>query len=144
MEYTTEDTIIDFNTMACLEEANQKATELSNISLKLSKDLKTHQLLLKIKRDNTKINSDFGKLTKENLIIIPKPIYHIYVNEDSINREQPDLYILKKLETEIKNQIVSLDSIEKNTQNIDFKLFAEQSKKTLEDNNEKLKTLLSN
>ena len=141
MEPTKEDPIIDFNTMNCLNESNLKAIELSSVSLRLSKDLETLKLLLKIKRDNKKINSDFNKLTKENLIIIPKPIYHINLNEDSINNVKLELYVLEKLETEIKNQIISFDSIEKNTQNVDFKLFAKRSKEILKDNSEALQTL---
>jgi hypothetical protein len=143
MESTKEDPVIDFNTMTCLNESNLKAIELSSISLRLSKNLETLQILLKIKRDNKKINSDFKKLTKENLIIIPSLIYHINLNEDSINNEKSDLYILEKLKTEIKQQITSFDNLEKKTQNIDFKLFAKESKKTLQANNEALKTLLS-
>jgi hypothetical protein len=143
MEYTKEDPAINFNTIDCLNEANQKAIELSSISLRLSKDYKTLNLLLKIKRDNKKINSDFKKLTKKNLIIIPKLIYYLDINDDSIVKEKTELYILRKLETEIKNQITSFDSIEKNTQNIDFKLFAIHSREILKDNNDALKTLLS-
>jgi hypothetical protein len=143
MEYTKEDSTIDFNTVDCLNESNQKAIELSSISLRLTKDLKTLNLLLKIKRDNKMINSDFNKLTKKNLIIIPRLIYHLDINDDSIVKEKPELYVLKKLETEIINQISSLDSIEKNTQNTDFKLFAIHSREILKDNNDALKTLLS-
>lgn len=143
MEYTKEDPAIDFNTIDCLNEANQKAIELSSISLRLSKDFKTLNVLLKIKRDNKKINSDFKKLTKKNLIIIPQLIYYVDINDDSIIKEKPELYVLRKLEAEIKSQITSFDLIEKNTQNNDFKLFAIHSREILKDNNDALKTLLS-
>jgi len=141
IEYTKGEPIIDFNTIVCLNEANEKTIELSSISLRTSEDLKTLELLLKIKRDNKKINSDLNKLTKDNLIIIPKLVYQINVNEDSVNNKNSDSYILKKIETEIKNQIILFDSIEKNTQNIDFKLFAKRSKKILKDNKEALQTI---
>lgn len=140
IESTKEDAIIDFKTIDCLHESNQKAIELSSVSLRQTKDLPTLQLLLKIKRDNKKINLDFERLATDNLIIIPKLTYGIDAN-DSINQEKPEFYILKKLETEIKNQIISFDSIQRKTKNSDFRLFAMQSKKTLEDNNKALKTL---
>lgn len=143
MESTSEEPIIDFSTIDCLNESNQKAIELSSKSLRLTTDLKTLELLLKIKRDHKKINSDFKRLTNDNLIIIPKPIYNIDVSNDSIHLQKPEFAILKKLQTEIKNQITSFDIIEKKTKNNDFKLFAIQSKRILNDNNEALKTLLS-
>jgi hypothetical protein len=145
MEYPEEEEepSINFNTIDCLNESNQKAIELSSMSLRLSKDLSILKKLLKIKRDNKKINSDFNKLTKENLIIIPKLFYHHGINDDSLLNKKPGLYVLKKLETEIKNQITSLDSIEKYNQNIDFRIFAINSKKILNDNNDVLQKLLS-
>jgi len=143
MESLKEEPSINFNTIDCLNEANQKAIDLSIISLRLSKDLNIFKKLLKIKRDNKKINSDFDKLTKENLIIIPKLFYQLDINDDSLVNKKLELYVLKRLETEIINQISSLDSIEKYNQNIDFKLFAIHSKEILKDNNKVLKTLLS-
>lgn len=143
MEYPEEESTINFNTIDCLNESNQKAIELSSMSLRLSKDLSILKKLLKIKRDNKKINSDFNKLTKENLIIIPQLFYHLDINDDSLVNKKPELYVLKKLEIEIKNQITSLDSIEKYNQNIDFKTFARNSKKILKDNNDVLQKLLS-
>lgn len=145
MEYPEEEEepSINFNTIDCLNESNQKAIELSSMSLRLSKDLSILKKLLKIKRDNKKINSDFNKLTKENLIIIPKLFYHHGINDDSLLNKKPGLYVLKKLKIEIKNQIISLDSIEKYNQNIDFKIFARNSKKILKDNNDVLQKLLS-
>ncbi|WP_100841791.1 hypothetical protein [Flavobacterium sp. 5] len=144
MESPKEDPIIDFNTIDRLNESNQKIIELSSISLRSTKNLKALHLLLKIKIDNQKINSDFKKLTSDNLIIIPKLSYQIDIHDDSINNKSSGLYIIKKLETEIKNQIIAFDCIEKNTQNIDFKIFSIQSKRKLYANNDALKTLLSN
>nr|WP_315150125.1 hypothetical protein [uncultured Flavobacterium sp.] len=143
MDYIKEDPSINFSTIDCLNESNQKAIELSGISLRLYTDLNILKKLLKIKRDNKKINSDFNKLTKENLIIIPKLFYHLDINDDSLVNKKPELYVLKKLEIEIKNQITSLDSIEKYNQNNDFKTFARNSKKILKKNNDVLQTLLS-
>jgi hypothetical protein len=143
MDYIKEDPLINFSTIDCLNESNQKAIELSGISLRLYTDLNILKKLLKIKRDNKKINSDFNKLTKENLIIIPQLFYHLDINDDSLVNKKPELYVLKKLEIEIKNQITSLDSIEKYNQNIDFKTFARNSKKILKDNNDVLQKLLS-
>lgn len=143
MDYIKEDPLINFSTIDCLNESNQKAIELSGISLRLYTDLNILKKLLKIKRDNKKINSDFNKLTKENLIIIPQLFYHLDINDDSLVNKKPELYVLKKLEIEIKNQITSLDSIEKYNQNNDFKTFARNSKKILKENNDVLQTLLS-
>jgi hypothetical protein len=143
MEYPKEEPTINFNTIDCLNESNQKSIELSTISLRFSKDLTILTKLLKIKRDNKKIHSDFNELTKENLIIIPKLFLHIYINDDSLINKKLELYILKKLKTEIKNQITSLDSIEKYNQNNNFKTFARNSKKILKENNDELETLLS-
>ena len=134
---------MNFNTIDCLNESNQKAIELSSISLRLSKDLNILKKLLKIKIDNKKINSDFNKLTKKNLIIIPQLYYHLDINDDSLINKKPEVYVLKKLETEIERQITSLDSIEKYNQNNDFKIFARNSKKILKENNDILQALLS-
>jgi hypothetical protein len=141
MEYPKEDPIIDFNTVDCLNESNRRVIQLSGISFRLAKDVKTLELLLKIQKDHQKIDSKLNNLAKDNLIIIPKVIYHL--NGDCVKNKNFDS-IFKELESEIKNQIILFDSIEKNTTNIDFKAFSVQSKKILRDNNLIIKTLLSN
>ena len=46
-EVSVEELSINFNTIDCLNESNQKAIELSSISLRLSKDLNLLKKLLK-------------------------------------------------------------------------------------------------
>ena len=63
------------------------------------------------------------------------------LNADSLKDKNSNLYLLKALETEIKNQIELLNQIEKTSQNTDIKTFATQSKKMVQINNDSLKTL---
>ena len=138
-----EEPIIDFSEIDCLNESNQKILELSNTSIRLTKDLTTLKLALKIKRDHQQIDSRLNRLTKENLIVTTKMIHKVNVKSDFAKNKNSDKYIFRKLEAEITNQIVLLDSIEKNTHSIDFKLFAAQSKKILIENDDAIKTLLN-
>jgi len=135
--------IIDFSEIDCLNESNQKILELSDTSIRLTKDLKTLKLALKIRKDHQQIDSRLNKLTKENLIVIPKIFYNVTRNSDFTKNKNSDQYIFRKLKAEIIYQIALLDSIEKNTQNIDFKIFAAQSKKTLIENGDAIKKLLN-
>ena len=98
-------------------------------------------MLLKIKKDHQKIDSELQKLTENNLIIVPKLAYHLDINTDSLKGKNPNLYLLKILESEIKNQTILFDKIENTSQNIDFKIFAKKSKKTLLSNNAGLRAL---
>jgi hypothetical protein len=138
--FKTESTI-DFNLIDCLNESNKKTIELSSITFSQTKDVKTLQLLLKIKKDHQKIDSELKKLTEKNWIILPKLIYNLNLNADSLKDKNSNLYLLKALETEIKNQIELLNQIEKTSQNTDVKTFATQSKKMVQINNDSLKTL---
>lgn len=142
IDSSKEKPIIDFSEIDCLNESNHKILELSDTSIRLTKDLKTLKLALKIKKDHQQIDSKLNKLTKENLIVIPKIIYDVNINSDFAKNKNSDQYIFRELEAEIINQIVLLNCIEKNTQSIDFKIFAAQSKQLLIENDDAIKTLL--
>jgi len=143
IEPTTADATIDFNLIDCLNESNKKAISLATITFSQTKDVKTLELLLKIKKDHQKIDSELQKLTESNLIIVPKLVYDLNINTDSLKGKTPNLYLLKILESEIKNQTILFDKIENTSQNIDFKIFAKKSKKTLQSNKIALENTLS-
>lgn len=143
IEPTTAESTIDFNLIDCLNESNKKTISLVNITFSQTTDVKTLQLLLKIKKDHQKIDSELQKLTENNLIIVPKLVYHLDINSDSLKGKNPNSYLLKILGSEIKNQTILFDKIENTSQNIDFKIFAKKSKKTLQINNTALENTLT-
>lgn len=143
IEPTKVEPTIDFNLIINLNESNKKTISLATFTFSQTKDVKTFQLLLKIKKDHQKIDSELKKLTENNLIIIPKLDYQMNLNSDSLNEKKTDLYLLKILDKEINKQAMVFDSIEKDSQNTDFKIFAIKSRKILKENNEVLKTLLT-
>jgi hypothetical protein len=130
---------IDFNLIDCLNESNKKTISLASLTFNQTKDVKTLELLLKIKKDQQKIDSELKRLTENNLIIVPKLVYHLNTNSDSLKGKNSNLYLLKILETEIQIQITIFGNIENTFQNIDFKIFAKKSKKTLQSNSTALK-----
>ena len=134
---------VDYNLIYSLNESNKKNIDLSSITFNKTKDVKTLQLLLKIKRDHQNIDSKLKILTEKNLIIIPKLIYDWNINYDSSKGKNLPLFLSSLLEIEISNQIKLLNEIEKTFQDAEFKLFAKQSKEVLESNNDSLKELLS-
>lgn len=138
--YKTE-SAIDFNLINSLDESNRKTIEISSITFSQTKDVKTLLLLLKIKKDHQKIDSELKKLTEKNWVILPKLINNLNLNADSLKDKNSNLYLLKALETEIKNQITLLNQIEKTSQNADFKMLATQYKTIVQINNDSLKTL---
>lgn len=142
IEPTKAESTIDFHLIDCLNESNNKTISLVTLTFDQTKDAKTLVLLLKIKNDHQKIDSELKKLTENNLIIVPKLTYHLNLNSDSLKGKNPNLYLLKTLETEIKNQTTLFDKIENTSQNIDFKTFAKKSKQTLLSNNSALENTL--
>jgi len=133
---------IDFNLVDFLNESNKKIIDLAAITFSEIKDSKKMLLILKIKRDHQKIDSELISLAEKNLIIIPKTAYDLKINPDSLNGKNPDFYLLKILENQMKNQMVAFDKIEKTAQNTDFKIFAAKSKKTIYGNYDALQTCL--
>jgi hypothetical protein len=132
---------IDFNLIDCLNESNKKTIHLATITFNQIKNLETLQYILKIKKDHQKIDAELQKLTEKNLIIIPKLVYDLNINPDSLKAKNSNFYLLNLLEIEIKNQIRVFDKIEKTSQNTDFKIFAIKSKKIAHDNYDALKTI---
>lgn len=132
-EYT-----IDFYLIDCLNESNKKSIDLANFAFYKTNDVKTLQLLSKIEKDQKKINTELKKLTEKNLIIIPKLVYYLNLNNDSLEGKNAAHYLSYLLNNEIINQITVLNQIEKNSQNIDLKILAAKSKKTLQTNNDAL------
>ena len=140
-EYTKSDSI-DFNLVDCLYESNIKIIKLSSIASNKTKDEETLQVLLKIKKDHQKIDSELKKLTENNLIILSKLAYNFNLNPDSLKGKKANYYLSNVLVNEIENQVLLFDSIGKTAQNIDFRIFAVKSKKIVQTNNEVLKKTL--
>lgn len=124
-----------------LNASNQKIIQISSLAFNQTKDVKTLQLLLKIKRDHQKMNSELKKLVEKNLIILPKLTYDFNLNPDSLKGKNSRAYLSKLLTNEIQNQVQLWNSMEDKTQNIDFRILAIKSKKTVLTNNESLKRL---
>lgn len=143
MEPTQGKPTIDFSLINSLNESNQKIIKLSNATFEVTKDIKTLQMLLIVKKNHQEIDSEIEKLTQKNLIFIPKLIYNTHISSDFIKSKNADLYLFNELATEIKKQITLLDSIENTTQNIDFKIFAMKSKKKLENDSDALNITLT-
>ena len=124
-----------------LNASNQKIIQISSLAFNQTKDVKTLQLLLKIKRDHQKMDSELKKLVEKNLIILPKLTYDFNLNPDSLKGKNSRAYLSKLLTNEIQNQVQLWNSMEDKTQNIDFRILAIKSKKTVLANNESLKRL---
>lgn len=140
-EDNTESTI-DFNLISYLNEANKKTIELATITFYQIKDRETLQLVLKIKKDHQKMDTELKKLAERNLIIIPQIVYNMEINSDSIKRKNIDIYFLNLLGNQIKNQIALLQKIEKSSQNTDFKTLAVKSKIIIQSNSNALQTYI--
>lgn len=129
---------LNFKTVNNLNETNKKVIEIASIAFNNSKELKKSQLILKIKKDHQKIEQDLKKITEENLIITPEPIFDLNLNKSFLDGINSNFYLISLLEKEIRNQIILLDSIESTTKDIEFKNFADKSKELLINNKELL------
>lgn len=136
------ETTIDFNLVEALNKSNQKTMKLATITFYQIRDRETLQLVLKIKKDHQKMDSELKKLAEKNLIIIPQIVHNGDINPDSIKKTNIDFYLLNLLGNQMKNQIALLDKIEKTSQNTDFKILAIKSKKIAQSNNEVLQTYI--
>ena len=125
---------IDFNLIDSLNQSNQKVIDLTTLAFNQNHSSKKLLLLLKIKRDHQKINSELKSLTEKNLIIIPKPIYDLHIDCNELDPKNPNVFLLKALENQIKNEISVLNKIEKNAKNLDYKIFIIKSKKIAQRN----------
>lgn len=133
---------INFKSLDYLDKSNQKTIELSSILFDLTEDVETLQLLTAIRKNHEKIDFELNNLINKNLIIIPKLIYDADAKRNSIRSAKDSLFLLKTLETQLKNQITAYERIEKTSQNIDFRIFAMHSKKTIKNNNALLKKII--
>lgn len=142
---TTEniESTIDFNLVDRINESNKKVIDITTIVAEHINDNTKRQLVLKIKNDHQIIDLELKQFAKNNLILIPKPIYILNNNPDSFKGPNVDVYLLHWLKKEINNQITQFDSIETTTKNSDFKTFATKSKEILEQNNDALQSSLS-
>ncbi|WP_339889234.1 hypothetical protein [uncultured Flavobacterium sp.] len=133
---------INFRTVAILNETNRKVLDIASIAFNNSKELKESQIILKIKKDHQKLEYDLKRITEENLIIIPEPIFELNLNQNFLKGINSSYYLISLLEKEIKYQITLLDSIEKVSKDKQFRNFADKSKDILIDNNDSLEELL--
>lgn len=133
---------IDYKLLDSIDKSNQKTIELSSIMFDVMKDVKTLQLLVKIRKNHEKIKTNVNTLAKNNLIIIPQFSYHANLCTDSIKGKKGDLYLLKTLQKELDNQIRLFTKIENTTSNIDFKIVSTQANKSIQLNNSTLTNLI--
>lgn len=143
-EFAEKQSKIIFKSLDYLDESNQKTIELSSILFDLTEDVETLQLLTAIRKNHEKINFELNNLTNKNFIIIPKLIYDTDAKPNPVRSAKDSLFLLKRLETQLKNQITAYERIEKTSQNIDFRIFAMQSKKAIKNNNKILKIIIHN
>lgn len=129
---------INFKTVSNLNETNKKVIVIASIAFDNSKEINNSQLILKIKKDHQKIEQDLKKITEENLIITPEPIFDLNLNESFLKGINSNFYLISLLEKEIENQISIFDTIEKSTEDEAFKNFADKSKEILISNRELL------
>jgi hypothetical protein len=133
---------INFRTVAVLNETNKKIIDIASIAFDNSKELKESKIILKIKKDHQKIESELKRITDENLIIIPEPIFDLKLNQSFLKGINSSYYLISLLEKEINNQIKILDSIERGSRDEEFKAFADKSKEVLLSNNDLLEEFL--
>lgn len=133
---------INFQSVALLNETNKKIIDIASIAFTNSNELNESKIILKIKRDHQKIESDLKKLTDLNLIIIPNLFFELSLNEKSLKSLNSSYYLISLLEKEINNQINLLDSIEKVSEDEAFHIFVEKSKNTLLVNSKVLENFL--
>ena len=133
---------INFKSVALLNETNKKIIDIASIAFENSNELKESKIILKIKKDHEKIESELKKITEENLIIIPEPIFDLNLNQKFLKGINSSYYLISVLEKEINNQIKLLDSIEKISNDQEFRAFADKSKEVLLSNNDLLEEFL--
>lgn len=132
---------IDFKLIAYLNDSNAKVIEIANKSFLQTDNFDQLRVINKIKKNHKKIQKDLIKIAEKNLIIIPKPIYNLKLNNIFSNNQSKNYYLLNILEKSIQEEINILESIEKSTQNISFKVFAIKSKEILITNKKLLNKL---
>ncbi|AWG23124.1 hypothetical protein FFWV33_17110 [Flavobacterium faecale] len=129
---------LDFNSLSSLNESNKKVIDISSIIYKQNKRIPNLDLILKVKEDHQENDRDLKELSKENLIVIPKPFYQLKLNKDSLRNKNSTKYLVKLMIREIDVQIDLLETIKDTTTNADFRSFAAKSSSTLKQNHEDL------
>jgi hypothetical protein len=129
---------IDFTLLSQLNETNFKIIEISDLILNQTQVEFPNSLILKIKNDHTNIQHKLKTVTEENLIITPKPIYSLDLNEDVIKNDSNGKYTLAILEKTILYQVATFKKIEKAATNDDFTELAQQAIPILIENKENL------
>lgn len=129
---------IDFTLLSRLNETNFKIIEISDLILNQTEVEFPNSLILKIKNDHTNIQHKLKTVTEENLIITPKPIYSLDLNEDVIKNDSNGKYTLAILEKTILYQVATFKKIEKTFTNDDFTELAQQVIPILIENKENL------
>lgn len=132
---------IDFSLLARFNESNIKTLEITNLILNQTEVKFPSQLILKIKKDHSKIKNELKRLTEKNYMITQKPIYSLDINEEAIKNDTTGLYTLRTLKTSIQHGILALQKIEKAFPKGDFQMFATQTIPILKENKEDLSKL---
>jgi hypothetical protein len=132
---------IDFKLIAYLNDSNSKVIEIATKSFLLTDNFDQLRIINNVKNSHIKIQKDLIKIAEKNLVIIPKPIYNIKLNNTFLNNQNKNYYLLNVLEKSIQEEINILENIEKSTQNISFKVFATKSKEILITNKKLLNIL---
>lgn len=120
---------------------NKKIIDIASRAFVESKQFNESNTILQIKKDHLKIENDIKKYTSKNLIIIPKPIYDLKLNQTYLNGEASNFYLITLLKKEINNQIRLLDSIIKTSNDNELKKIAEDSKKNIQHSSKKLDSI---
>lgn len=129
---------LDFNSLSSLNEANKKVIDISTLIYSQNKAIPNLDLILKVKEDQHQTDRDLKELSKENLIVIPRPFYRLKLNKDSLRNKNSTKYLVKLMIREIDVQIDLLETIKDTTTNSDFRSFAAKSATILKQNQEDL------
>ncbi|MCW2118946.1 hypothetical protein [Flavobacterium sp. 7A] len=129
---------LDFNNLTFLNQTNKKIIRLSSILFHQKKSVPHLQLILKVKDDHQHNERELKQLTKNNMMVIPRPFYELNLNKDSLHSKNSTNYLVRLLVKEIKIEINILETIQKTTTDPTFKSFAQKATVTLRQNNEDL------
>ncbi|GIZ08412.1 hypothetical protein [Flavobacterium sp. UMI-01] len=131
---------MDFNNLACLNESNKKIIDISTLIFNQNKKVPHLALVLKIKKNHENNNFLLRELTKRNMIVIPKPIYHLNLDKKALGNKDSTSYLVQILNQEIDIQLELLSTIKSTTFNPELKAFAEKTEKIVMQNSKDLKS----
>ncbi|KIX22500.1 hypothetical protein SY27_01270 [Flavobacterium sp. 316] len=137
------DTKIDSQILTEVVESNLKVIELSSIAQTKDLNTTTKHLLKDIEKQHIEIKKSIKKIAKENLIIIPDTLYDINEELDTITENTNRDYIyLSELESSLKEEINTFETITKSSSNIDLKVFSVKTIAILNKNLKKIEQRL--